>query len=95
MDAGEQIASAKEYHARMTQKRSARQALSKCSGDPIDLYDYTCLLRPRAMRMPHEAPAPIVVTDDWPEEVPITDPELRVMEGHFADELVELLGPRA
>jgi len=27
------------------------------------------------------------VTDDWPEIVPITEAELQVMEGHFADEL--------
>ncbi len=79
----------------MTKKRSARQALRQCSGDPIDLYDYTCSLRSRAMRAPHEAPAPIIVTDDWPEEVPIADPELRVIEGHLAEELDDVLGPRA
>ena len=78
----------------MTQKRSARQ-VCECAGDSIDLYDYTCLLRSRAMRAPREAPAPIVVTDDWPQQVPIKDPELRVIEGHFAEELDELLGPRA
>ncbi|MFN3624578.1 MAG: hypothetical protein ACK4TP_11005 [Hyphomicrobium sp.] len=38
---------------------------------------------------------PIRVTDDWPEVVPITEAELRVMEGHFAEELDELFGPRA
>jgi hypothetical protein len=32
---------------------------------------------------------------DWPEIVPITDAELRVMESHFAEELDELFGPRA
>lgn len=79
----------------MTQKRSARRFPRQCSGDPIDLYDYTCLPRPRAMRAPHEAPTPIIVTDDWPQEVPIADSELRVIEGHFAEELDELLGPRA
>jgi hypothetical protein len=79
----------------MTQKRSARRLPRECSGEPIDLYDYTCLLRSRTRRAPHEAPAPIIVTDDWPEEVPIADPELRVIEGHFAEELDELLGPRA
>lgn len=39
--------------------------------------------------------ASIGVTDDWPEIVPITDAELRVMESHFAEELDELIGPRA
>ncbi len=38
---------------------------------------------------------PIRVTDDWPEVVPITDAELRVMGGHFAEELDAILGPRA
>ena len=37
----------------------------------------------------------IVVMDDWPEIVPISDSELRVMEGHFAKELDEIFGPRA
>lgn len=37
----------------------------------------------------------IIVTDDWPRNVPITDAELRVMESHFAEELDELFGPRA
>jgi len=36
---------------------------------------------------------PIVVTDDWPDFVPITEAELRVMESHFAEELDELFGP--
>jgi hypothetical protein len=80
----------------MTQKPTARQALRESSGDPIDLYDYTCLLRSsRAAHPSHEAPASIIVTDDWPQEVPLTDPELRVIEGYFAEELDELLGPRA
>ena len=79
----------------MIQKRSARRVPRECSGDPIDLYDYTRSLRSRAMRAPNEAPAPIVVTDDWPEEVTIADSELRVIEGHFAEELDELIGPRA
>lgn len=79
----------------MTQKRSARRVRRECSGEPIDLYDYTCLLRSHARHAPHEAAAPIIVTDDWPQEVPIADSELRVIEGHFAEELDELLGPRA
>jgi hypothetical protein len=95
LDAGEQVLSAEECLPGMTQKRSARQVLRECSGDPIDLYDYTCLRRSRAMRAPHEASPPIIVTDDWPQEVPITDPELRVIEGHLAEELDKLLGPRA
>src|SRR5690606_15449142 len=35
----------------------------------------------------------IVVTDDWPEQVPIGDAELRVIEGHLCKELDALFGP--
>ena len=36
---------------------------------------------------------PIVVTDDWPERVPIGDAELRSIEGHLRKELDDLFGP--
>jgi len=36
---------------------------------------------------------PIVVTDDWPERVPIGDAELRAIEGHLRKELDNLFGP--
>lgn len=36
---------------------------------------------------------PIVVTDDWDGQIPITDAELRVIEGYFRKELDELFGP--
>ncbi len=35
----------------------------------------------------------IVVTDDWPEQVPIGDAELRVIEGHLREELDALFSP--
>ena len=88
----ERFTQAKECLPGMAQKPTARQVLHE--SNPIDLYDYTCWLRSRAMRAPHEAPAPIIVTDDWPQEVPITDPELRVIEAYFAEELDDFLGPR-
>lgn len=34
-----------------------------------------------------------MVTDDWPEMVPVGDTELRVIEGHLRDELDALFGP--
>ncbi len=37
----------------------------------------------------------MVVSDDWPDIVPITEAELRVIEGNFAKELDEILGPQA
>lgn len=38
-------------------------------------------------------PAVIVVTDDWPDDVPITIQEVRVIETHLSSVLDELLGP--
>jgi len=35
----------------------------------------------------------IAVIDDWPEQVPIGDAELRVLEGHLREELDALFGP--
>lgn len=35
----------------------------------------------------------IIVTDDWPEHVPIGDAELRVVEGGLREELNALFGP--
>jgi hypothetical protein len=79
----------------MAQKRRMRRFLPEWSGDPEDLYDYARPPAPRAGRSPLRLEGAIGVTDDWPEIVPITDAELRVMESHFAEELDELFGPRA
>lgn len=37
--------------------------------------------------------SPIVVTDAWPEQVPISDDELRIIEGCMRMELDDLFGP--
>ncbi len=79
----------------MAQKRCVRRVLPEWSDDPEDLYDYALPPAPRAGRSPAWLEKPIVVADDWPEVVPITDAELRVMESHFAEELDEIFGPRA
>jgi len=76
----------------MAQKQCVRRRINEW---PDDLYDYARPPAPRAGRLPVCLEKPIIVTDDWPEVVPITDAELRVMESHFAEELDELLGPRA
>jgi len=59
-----------------------------------DLHDY---LQPQPTRVPSRSriasPDPIIVTDDWPEQVPIGDAELRVMEGALRKELDALFGP--
>ncbi|HET6184612.1 MAG TPA: hypothetical protein VFA03_13600 [Acetobacteraceae bacterium] len=62
---------------------------------PDDPYAYIQTPTTRGSRtLPREA-APIAVTDDWPEVVPITDTELRVIEGHFAEDPDDIFGPRA
>ena len=62
---------------------------------PRDLYAYA-----RETPRPADNPRPIDsdrarihVTDDWPEELPITESELRVIEAHFAEALDDLFGP--
>lgn len=46
----------------------------------------------RASKRGNTANAPIIVTDDWPEQVPIGDAELRVIEGGLREELDALFG---
>lgn len=79
----------------MTKKRRARRAASERFCIPDDLYEYLRAPEPRSGRPPLRDEVPIVVTDDWPEVVPITEAELQVMESHFAEELDEIFGPRA
>jgi hypothetical protein len=79
----------------MAQKRRARWVLPVWSGAPEDLFDYAQPAAPRAGSSRACSDKPIKVTDDWPEVVPITEAELRVMEGHFAEELDAMFGPRA
>ncbi|MBK8456908.1 MAG: hypothetical protein IPL47_07170 [Phyllobacteriaceae bacterium] len=38
-------------------------------------------------------PATWIVTDDWPERVPVTDAEIDVFEAWFGDLFQELFGP--
>lgn len=58
---------------------------------PSDLYDYLHPVTPsRKQRHRHE---PITITDDWPQEVPITEAEVRIIEAYFGDVLDDLFGP--
>lgn len=65
---------------------------SRQASPPLDLYDY---LRPPSVQLP-KSPLPrvsLTVTDDWPDFVPVTDHEARIIEAFFADQLDELFGP--
>lgn len=79
----------------MALSRKRRRRISPgWSHDFDDLQDYIpSAVQMRASSRKDTAPEPIVVTDDWPEQVPITDAELRIVEGHLADELDALFGP--
>ena len=58
---------------------------------PPDLYDYLRPVEPSGKR--RRAEEPISITDDWPEVLPITESEVRIIEAYFGDVLDELFGP--
>ena len=79
----------------MARKRKSRARKANTDdGLPADLYDYArpptrCAGRPAA-----EDTTTWTVTDDWPDEVPITEAELDVFEAWFGDLLDEFFSTR-
>ncbi|WP_123905425.1 MULTISPECIES: hypothetical protein [Sphingobium] len=77
-------------------RKRRRRAPRQWSEGLEDLHDY---MQPQPQQRPHararasKNDGPIVVTDDWPEQPPISDAELRVIEGHLRKELDALFGP--
>jgi hypothetical protein len=65
-------------------------------GAPIDdLYDYASVpARRRPGRHTKADRGEWIVTDDWPEDVPVTDAEVDVFEAWFGELLDELFSPR-
>jgi hypothetical protein len=82
---------------RMDHSRSSRQMSRACgsriAAQPDDLYDYLLPRPRRAGRPVKHDPSAWIVTDDWPERVPVTEREVDVFEAWFGDILDELLGP--
>jgi len=77
-------------------RKRRRRAPRQWSEGLEDLQDYMRApprRRPQTRSRAVEDDGPIVVTDDWPEQVPIGDAELRVIEGHLRKELDALFGP--
>jgi hypothetical protein len=69
-------------------QKSRRQ----CSGMPAadDLYDYARRPTRRSGRSRRSDLIAWTVTDDWPEDVPVTDAEVDVFEAWFGDLFDEL-----
>jgi hypothetical protein len=74
---------------------SSQKSQPRCApgGAPLDdLYDYTATParpgRPRAKR----DRTTLTVTDDWPEDVPLTEAEIAVFEAWFGELFDELFG---
>jgi len=58
---------------------------------PDDLYDYVDD-PPSRIRGPNGDPSPRHITDDWPEDVPVTEAEIDVFERYFGNVLDRLFG---
>jgi hypothetical protein len=71
--------------------RTRRSRVHDGTGDePLDVYDYA---HPRTRRCRRPVPDDLstwTVTDDWPEEVPVTEAEIEVFEAWFGDLFDEL-----
>lgn len=71
-----------------------RQRTASFAAAPDDLYDYA---RPPARRPGRAAkndPTAWTVTDDWPEDVPVTEAEVKTFEAWFGDLFDELFATR-
>jgi hypothetical protein len=69
-----------------SRKSKAQDAAPPGAASGDDLYDYAYPPAARPGRPPPEDPTTWTVTDDWPEDVPVTEAEIEVFEAWF-DEL--------
>jgi hypothetical protein len=75
-------------------RKSRTQSDTSASVLPDDLYDYARPPARRVGRPPPEDTTTWTVTDDWPDEVPITEAEIEVFEAWFGDLFDELFSTR-
>jgi hypothetical protein len=61
---------------------------------PDDLYDYLRPVPRQTRRAAKKDRSEWTVTDDWPDEVPITEAEIDVFDAWFGDLLDELFSTR-
>lgn len=60
---------------------------------PLDLYDYVPAAGSQSKSSRRSTCQRIRITDDWPEIVPVSEAEVRIIEAYFGDILDELFGP--
>jgi hypothetical protein len=81
-------------------RKSRLQHITAPNGVPLDLYDYAQQPASRSGRKlspgrpAPEDPTTWTVTDDWSEDVPVTEAEIEVFEAWFGDLFDELFSTR-
>jgi hypothetical protein len=77
----------------MTRTRRSR-AQDRTGNEPLDVYDYAHAPARRPRRSVPADATIWTVTDDWPEEVPVTEAEIEVFVAWFGDLFDELFSTR-
>jgi hypothetical protein len=77
----------------MTHTRRSR-VRDRTGDEPIDVYDYAHSRACRRRRQVPVDPTTWTVTDDWPEDVPVTEAEMEVFEAWFGDLFDKLFSTR-
>jgi hypothetical protein len=79
----------------MARARKSRTRKTTTEGVlPADLYDYARSPARRVGRPAPEDSTTWTVSDDWPDEVPVTEAEIEVFEAWFGDLFDELFSTR-
>lgn len=79
----------------MAHRRKSKPDEMSAPGDTLDdLYDYARPYARRPGRPRADDPSTWTVSDDWPDEVPVTEAEIEVFEAWFGDLFDELFSTR-
>lgn len=79
----------------MTHRRKSKPDEVPAPGEvPDDLYDYAHPYARRPGRPRVDDPTTWTVSDDWPDEVPVTEAEIEVFEAWFGELFDELFSTR-